>query len=799
VAPVLVEAVAPGYPPSELGSGAEPTVTLKLTLDTRGNVTAVEVVEGAGPAFDAAAQEAALRSRFSPARRDGEPVRAIILHRVELRAPPASAAPALTGIELPASRLTPAPAARPGAAPATSGDADVTVVGDSRADRHRKSAEAVTVVELSEAKHESADLGQVLARTEGVGVRRSGGLGSSTRLSLNGLVDDQIRFFLDGIPLDFQGYTYGVGSVPVNLIERVDVYAGVVPVRYGADALGGAVDLRTNPAVRGTRASGSYEVGSFGTLRLTASGRHLFESSGFFASVNGFLDNARNDYHVDDVLVASPDGSERTVRAKRFHDRYRAGGGNVELGWVNRPWARRLLVRAHYTGFDQDVQNNPAMTIPYGGITYAERATGASLRYEQAFGKRVSLRAVTGYASQRGHFVDEDTCVWSWLGQCTSRTPPGETDIVPHDQVTVDDSVYGRYDLSVGLAEGHALRATFAPTYFTRTGDERYDQANEADKLNSVRTLFGVVSGAEYEVDVLDGRLENIAFGKVYFQRARSDQVVAGGRLDRADSRFRGGLGNAARFRFSKLFYAKASYELATRLPSPEESFGDNVFIKEQEDELLRPETSHNVNVSLVLETPASGLGKFRSAVSGFARSIEDLIVRIGFERGTTYQNVAEVRSLGVEAALDWTSPGDYLALRGNVTYMDFTNLSETGPFRDYRGDRIPNRPYLMANASVRLALGDLFSKRDELWLSSHTGYVQSFWLGWESVGSAESRLTVPSQLVETLALGYLRRIAQATVTGSVEAQNLTDARVYDYFGSQRPGRAFYLKSTIEY
>ena len=63
----------------------------------------------------------------------------------------------------------------------------------------------MTIVETGRARRESADLGEVLARSQGVTVRRGGGLGSTQRFSLAGLTDDQIRFFIDGIPLDLAG------------------------------------------------------------------------------------------------------------------------------------------------------------------------------------------------------------------------------------------------------------------------------------------------------------------------------------------------------------------------------------------------------------------------------------------------------------------------------------------------------------------------------------------------------------------------------------------------------------------
>ncbi|MEO1333182.1 MAG: TonB-dependent receptor plug domain-containing protein, partial [Myxococcota bacterium] len=118
---------------------------------------------------------------------------------------------------------------------ADSSEAEVIVVeGQSGAQALEDSAAAVDVIRTARDKKKSADLGEVLARTQGISVRRSGGLGSPERISLNGLTDDQIRFFIDGVPLAFAGYPFGVANVPVNLIERVEVYRGVVPVAFGA-------------------------------------------------------------------------------------------------------------------------------------------------------------------------------------------------------------------------------------------------------------------------------------------------------------------------------------------------------------------------------------------------------------------------------------------------------------------------------------------------------------------------------------------------------------------------------------
>src|SRR4051812_27857477 len=137
-----------------------------------------------------------------------------------------------------------------GQAEATAASAEtITVRGLSEASQREQSADAVTVVNTERARRESADLGEVLARTRGVGLRRAGGLGSTARLSLGGFADDQVRIFLDGVPLDLTGFPFGIANVPVNLIERIEIYSGVLPVRFGADALGGGINLVTDQHV----------------------------------------------------------------------------------------------------------------------------------------------------------------------------------------------------------------------------------------------------------------------------------------------------------------------------------------------------------------------------------------------------------------------------------------------------------------------------------------------------------------------------------------------------------------------
>ena len=144
-------------------------------------------------------------------------------------------------------------------------------------------------------------------------------------------------------------------------------------------------------------------------------------------------------------------------------------------------------------------------------------------------------------------------------------------------------------------------------------------------------------------------------------------------------------------------------------------------------------------------------------------------------------------------------SPGEYFAIDGNLTYLDYRNTEAQGTFGAFEGDRIPNRPYLFANGSARIQIRRIASARDELALGWHTRFVHEFYRGWESIGASSYKQVVPSQLLHSLALTYVARGDIVALGFTGEAQNLTDQRAFDFFGVQRPGRAFYFKTTLEF
>ncbi|WP_394827847.1 TonB-dependent receptor plug domain-containing protein [Pendulispora albinea] len=679
----------------------------------------------------------------------------------------------------------------------TSDVVEVKVKGaPTTAQKMQQSAQAVTVVDMRRAQQQSADLGEVLARTQGVAVQRLGGLGANTDVSLNGCIQEQLRYFLDGVPLEYAGFPFGIANVPINFVRHLEIYRGVLPARFGADALCGGINAVTDER-RDTRLRASYQVGSFGTQRITLDGRYRDRESGFIAGASVYFDYAKNNYPVD-VTVADPRGRTQDVSVRRFHDRYHSVGGFAEVGVIDRPWARLLLLKAFASTYDKELQNNIVMTVPYGETRYGETLYGATVRYEQPLARNLELKATANVSRRTIDFVDDSGWVYDWYGRRTTRRfPAGEIENVPHDQTFWQNNVYGNAVLSWKVHPSHILHLAVTPQATFRTGEERErDKGLPIDPQSGDQRLVRIVTGAEYESHWFGDRVENIVLAKDYVMQVDGEVAATTVFRDFSKGYHTFGAGDALRVRFAPWLIAKASYEYATRLPSAFEVFGNGVLVRPNME--LEPERSHNFNLGPRLELRRTPIGDITTDVNFFFREGENLIARLITDKYITYQNIYRARTIGIENAAYWELPGRWLRLDGSFTLQDKRNVSDDGPFRAFNGDRIPDLQWMFGSWGAELRFRNIVTNTDRI-EPFYTGrYVHEFYRGWESQGNPAYKQSVPKQITHNVGISYILRGGPATVTTTFEVQNVADERVYDVFGLQRPGRSFYLKMTGE-
>ncbi|MEM6370953.1 MAG: TonB family protein [Myxococcota bacterium] len=807
--PELLGELQPAFPEATRGLPGG-IVKLRITLTSTGGVRAVEVAKSLDPALDQVAIDAVKRASWAPAYRDGSAMASRFLYPVALTPPP------LPYVEAPpAASPTDATVSAEIAAPSKPSMTEVEVRPQlSEAEALRQSAEAVEVVDLERDRRRGADLGELLARARGVTIRRQGGLGSLSRIALNGLSDNQLSFFLDEVPLEFTLFQQGIGNVPTSLLGRLEIYKGVTPIRFAADALGGSINLVSSFLRPASGASASYQNASFDTHRVHAEGTYVDPKSGFYVGGFGFFDSTENNYPVD-VFVVDDFGEEIPITADRFHDYYRAYGGAIEFGIQDKPWANLLSVQGFGSFLDDEIQHDFEMNNPpFGDAVRSTLTGGAKLRYAVSLGAGVETDVVVNYIRVQRDLLDLGETQFNWQGGVERpRTSRGEIGSSPNDSSLWDDAVYNRIQLRWTPVPTQTARVVTAPLFFTRDGVERaIGEIDGRNPLGARRDLVRIVTGLEWESNWIprpgrnpdqkldptrDFVIQNRLSLKHYFYDVQSELFFSGEFTPVDEQLARWGISNATRVHILPWLYAKASFERTTRLPEPIELFGDNVFVEANPE--LAPELSDNFNVGLNLGDQTR-FGTFRLEGSFFARLSDDLIVLLGRAEIQRFENVFGAESLGGEAEATWISPGQFVTINGSGTYMDFRNVSPDGSFGRNEGSRIPNVPYTTAAWRVDGRIPRVgFGNRTVL-EPYYTGrFVGAFLRGWEGQGIRELADEIPNQVTHNLGVSYVYTGQLTTLTLTLDVLNFTDARVFDNFGVQRPGRTFSLKLSSEF
>lgn len=243
-APVIVMPVALStpldYPADAQG---EASVALELTLSAAGAVTAAAVLEGDEP-FAAQALDAAKTWKFQPATRDGKPIAAKIRYLVRFVPPREISDPDAPAGAPSAPETEPAEPARP-AEPTY----EIVVVGERAPIRHELSR-----VEISRMPGAFDDPYRAIEVLPGVVPIVSG----LPYFYVRGAPPGNVGYFFDGIPVPFlYHFAAGPGVFHPAFVDRVDLYPGAYPVRYGRFA--GAV-VAGEMAPPGYRPRGEWKI-----------------------------------------------------------------------------------------------------------------------------------------------------------------------------------------------------------------------------------------------------------------------------------------------------------------------------------------------------------------------------------------------------------------------------------------------------------------------------------------------------------------------------------------------------------
>lgn len=608
-----------------------------------------------------------------------------------------------------------------------------------------------TVIYPDAYRGENASLEDVLSEVPGVQVRRFGGPGQASEVSIRGSTAAQVVILLDGVRLNSaQTGAVDLSTIPLALLDRIEVSRGGGSAQVGSDAIGGVIHLISKRAETRTETAVTGSAGSFDTYQVSAVDRRSLLGTQTVLGYDGFFSQGDFEFRRprfefgDTSIVPEPDPLRR-VNAK---------------------------------------------TENHSGL----------LRVGRDLGERTNLSLVDYlfYGSQGEPGLDSGT---GELGGQQSEA---------HARVTRNLAIAALEASDLPLALDGALRLShrYERVHF-RDPLPRLGAAIDADNENSALAghaglarsdRFGWLgSRASLDLDTRSDRLDSnelpnvdrITVG-VFLQdelRLLEDRLllVPALRFDHTQ-----GFGSEWIPRFGasckpwSWLRFKANVERSYRVPNFDELyFPDKGFIRG--NPALAPEEAINYDVGFELAFERVGpLSKVGFEAAYFRNQIDESIVFVLINPFTVAPlNTGAATAQGAElaAAANLTR---WLRLRANYTYLDAT-LDDTGT-------PLPGRA--SNEVTARAELGPPSGAARLVFESVYTSSIPTTFTGQTRISG---RVVLNASLSTNLArVATLPRwLPLQDVVLSVGATNLTDVSVRDATFFPQPGRAWFVAAEL--
>jgi outer membrane cobalamin receptor len=530
-----------------------------------------------------------------------------------------------------------------------------------------RTADSVTVISGTDLEaRQITTLGAALSTVPGFTVARSGGPGTLTSLFPRGGESDFTLVLVDGVRANAFGGGIDLSQVPLSDVERIEVVRGPQSALFGADAIGGVVQVITRqggqPAV-----AAQIESGSRDTRRAQAS------TTG---SVAEWRWQAGGDYFADDGFTGTTKTGERVSN----------DDAQERQGWVGGGWRSEYGTDVQATFRYVDTERGAPG--PYGSDP-ADRFSGVDRisrgkTERRATGVRV-LHPWTGPASRLRQRVEFDVADYD-LSFVNAFGPSASETRRAHARIQTDALL----NAGVGISGGVEWLSESARSSFIRSGgaevpvDRHVIGTFGEARWNGLERL-SVQAGlrAEHitrEAFIVNGFSDDAVVSinpKVSVSWLLSPTLPEGGAT--ASTRLHAAAGTGIR--------PPDVFEIA---------FTDNPALK--------PERSRSFDIGITQQLAS---GAIQVDATTFFNQYDDLIVSVGsLQDVSRYRtdNVSNARARGVELSGTWQA-GRRLSVRTSYTFLDTeiraVDNSAQAPSPYHVGDPLLRRPRHSGNVLV--------------------------------------------------------------------------------------------------
>lgn len=606
------------------------------------------------------------------------------------------------------------------------------------------------------------------------------------------------------------------------MIERIEVYKGVLPSHLSGNYIGGAINVIMKKDASANNITAAVSYGSFNTYRADVGALYRNPKNGFTTRASGFYSHSDNNYEMWGKFskYTLPGGRIiRNYRVKRSNDEFETIGGRFEVGFTNVKWADQIFLGYNISDSYKEIPHGVTMTKPYFGRFNEYQAHVFSLNYNKKdlFFDGLSLNVNAVHSRRSTYLQDTVSLRYNWDGTLLVKNAEGPPETYGYSpgKGQQGDAVMSnierrisniRSNLAYDIFSGHRVSLNHKFEKSNRNDQDLLDPARSRWITQNVLTTN--IWAMNYESELFNGKLKTNIFGKyAIYQTDQKSPIAenAGGLVyeNSRTTRDNKGFGGTLSYQPINNGYLIVSAEKSFIMPTDRHIYG------EPENNLLSnpnilPEMAINYNLGARYNIVKSNKHKFMLYGNMFWRNGYDKIIlqtrvdeviegrenQIEDIQVTQFVNLSKTQSVGFEAEVNYIFDNKLNAM---VNFSKFNSLFKVE--KDERGNphslynkQVPNEPFFTVNGNVQYRLNDVFQKRSNLNLYYNAGYVAPFRTIW-----MESEwFTTPTQFAHDLGASY--RFPSGKLVASFDCKNILNAELYDNFGVQKPGRAFYFK-----
>ncbi|MDR2496633.1 MAG: TonB-dependent receptor plug domain-containing protein [Tannerellaceae bacterium] len=633
----------------------------------------------------------------------------------------------------------------------------------------REQGVPVSVIDGKMLAGRGTSISEVINHQTGVKIRRTGNSGNDTKVNVRGLEGNRVQIYLDGYALNTPDGSFSINDIPLQFIERIEIYKGIVPPEFGGDGLGSAINIVTIDAP-GSYYDAWYALKSYGGHEGSLLYKHFFPEAKMYSAVMIGGEHSLNNYTMRSPYVEG-------LSIKRDHDRFRKLDGAVTFDFKGTYFDELELENVFFLSDRQvqGIQTNIQHAVSSGLIA----AVTPKLEKRGFLTERLDMKFIGFAGFGTSSLNDTSSYIYNFDGTRTPNSYRGELGSIPN--LSNDKLQDYRYTLNLKYRLGEHTRLNlnndfrFVTTEFNDPEADRYKQTHYSGYSAAVTNLISSLNLEQR----LWNRLTLLLTARQYHYRVAGETVdltygMSTDVVHANESRSSWGYSLAAKYDFARHWLLKLAAEHNYRLPRSEELLGDRVRIVP--NTRLRPEQADNLNLGLMYDRYFDGFSRLQFETNVYGMNVADMMMLRSSNGFLSHYNLGKALLYGADAELKWDVNRDWF-LMANLSWQKAIDKMRYLPGSNTPsvtfGKQMPHIPVFFINWSADYRKDNLFGGKGQYSRFYYEGgFTDKYYYGYNLSGNRS--YIIPASCIHTVGAEYA--ILDRRVLFSLECHNVLNA-----------------------